>query len=67
MATVLLPGSLLALFPGVGKRHEVTGTTVAEVLNELDARVPGMRDRLVEPGRGCAGTSTSSSMGCPAT
>jgi molybdopterin synthase sulfur carrier subunit len=50
MATVLLPGSLLALFPGVGKRHEVTGTTVAEILDELEARVPGMHDRLVEAG-----------------
>jgi molybdopterin converting factor small subunit len=50
MATVLLPGSLLALFPGVERRHEVTGTTVGEVLVELDGSVPGLRDRLVESG-----------------
>lgn len=50
MATVLLPRSLLALFPGVEKRHEVTGATVAEILTGLDASVPGMRDRLVEAG-----------------
>lgn len=50
MATVLLPGSLIALFPGVGKRHEVEGGTVAAVLAELDRSVPGMRDRLVEAG-----------------
>jgi sulfur-carrier protein len=50
MATVLLPRSLLALFPGVEKRHEVTGATVAEILTGLDATVPGMRDRLVEAG-----------------
>jgi molybdopterin converting factor small subunit len=50
MATVLLPGSLLALFPGVAKRHEVEGVTVAAVLTELDRSVPGMRDRLVEAG-----------------
>jgi molybdopterin synthase sulfur carrier subunit len=50
VATVLLPRSLLALFPGVERRHEVPGATVAAVLLELDARAPGMRDRLVEPG-----------------
>jgi molybdopterin synthase sulfur carrier subunit len=50
MATVLLPGSLLALFPGVERRHEVDGDDVAAVIAALDARVPGMRDRLVEEG-----------------
>jgi molybdopterin converting factor small subunit len=50
MATVLLPGSLIALFPGVGKRHEVEGTTVEAILAELDGSIPGMRDRLVEAG-----------------
>jgi len=50
MATVLLPRSLLALFPGVERRHEVEGATVDQVLSALDARAPGMRDRLVEEG-----------------
>ena len=50
MATVLLPRSLLALFPGVDKRHEVDGADVDAVLIALGARVPGLRDRLVEPG-----------------
>lgn len=50
MATVLLPGSLLALFPGVGRRHVVDATDVAGALVALDARVPGLRDRLVEEG-----------------
>lgn len=50
MATVLLPRSLLALFPGVERRHEVAGTTVAEILSALDSGVPGLRDRLVESG-----------------
>ena len=50
MATVILPRSLLALFPGAERRDEVPGETVAEVLLELDARSPGMRDRLVEAG-----------------
>jgi molybdopterin converting factor small subunit len=50
VATVLLPRSLLALFPGVEKRNEVSGTTVAAVLDALEGSVPGMRDRLVEAG-----------------
>jgi sulfur-carrier protein len=50
VATVLLPRSLLALFPGVEKRNEVSGTTVGALLDALEGSVPGMRDRLVEPG-----------------
>ena len=50
MATVLLPRSLLALFPGAERRNEVAGRTVAELLAALDATVPGLRDRLVEAG-----------------
>ena len=50
MATVLLPRSLLQLFPGVERRHEVAPGDVDAVLTELGARVPGLRDRLVEPG-----------------
>ncbi len=50
MATVLLPRSLLALFPGADRRHEVTGQSVADVLTALDATIPGLRDRLVEAG-----------------
>lgn len=46
----MLPGSLVALFPGTPRRQEVTGSTVAEVLVELDRSTPGMRDRLVEAG-----------------
>ena len=50
MATVLLPRSLLALFPGIEKRNDVEGETVGELIAGLDASVPGMRDRLVEAG-----------------
>ena len=50
MATVLLPRSLLELFPGVERRQLVDGATVDAVVHGLDARVPGMRDRLVEAG-----------------
>ena len=50
MATVLLPRSLLALFPGVEKRHVVAGETVGALIDALEASVPGLRDRLVEAG-----------------
>ena len=50
MATVLLPRSLLQLFPGVDKRHDVDGDDVDAIIATLDARVPGLRDRLVEAG-----------------
>ncbi len=60
MATVLLPRSLLALFPGVDKRNEVAGGTVGELISGLDASVPGLRDRLVEAGPRLRRTSTCS-------
>lgn len=50
MATVLLPRSLLALFPGAQRRNEVDGGSVAELLTALDVTVPGLRERLVEAG-----------------
>ncbi len=50
MATVLLPRSLLALFPGVDRRQPVVGDSVAAVIEALDLSVPGLRDRLVESG-----------------
>jgi molybdopterin converting factor small subunit len=48
MATVLLPASLIALFPGVPKRHEIEGETVAAIIGTLERSVPGVRDRLLE-------------------
>jgi len=50
VATVYLPSSLRALFPGVEKRNEVAGATVGELIGGLDSQVPGMRDRLVDAG-----------------
>jgi sulfur-carrier protein len=50
MATVLLPRNLLDLFPGAERRQTVGGETVDAIVRELDVRVPGMRDRLVEAG-----------------
>ena len=50
MATVLLPRSLLALFPGAERRTTLHGADVAALVEALDRRVPGLRDRLVEEG-----------------
>lgn len=50
MATVVLPRSLLALFPGADRRHEVPGVTVDALISALDGHVPGVRDRLVDAG-----------------
>lgn len=50
MATVVLPRSLVSLFPGAERRYEVDGATVAEVIDGLERRVPGMRNRLVDAG-----------------
>jgi molybdopterin synthase sulfur carrier subunit len=50
VATVLLPRSLLALLPAAERRTVVPGADVAAVIAGLDARVPGLRDRLVEEG-----------------
>lgn len=44
--TVILPPALLRLFPGCEPRLEVAAATVGTMLDELDRRHPGMRDRL---------------------
>jgi sulfur-carrier protein len=49
-AIVHLPRSLVALFPGAERRVEARGATVAEVIADLDARLPGLRNRLVDAG-----------------
>jgi sulfur-carrier protein len=49
-ATVHLPRSLVALFPDAPRRLEAEGSTVAEVIDALDARIPGLRNRLIDAG-----------------
>lgn len=49
-STVHLPRSLVALFPGAERRYETSGTTVHEVIDELDRRVPGLRNRVLDAG-----------------
>ena len=50
MADVHLPRSLVGLFPGAPRRLAATGSTVAEVLVDIDRQVPGIRNRLVDAG-----------------
>ncbi len=50
MAELYLPSTLPALFPGLPRRLELDADTVAEALDRLDDRWPGLRDRLCEPG-----------------
>jgi molybdopterin synthase sulfur carrier subunit len=50
MAVVHVPRSLAALIPGMPRSLEVSGTSVAEVVLEMEAAHPGVLDRLCEPG-----------------
>ena len=47
-ALVRLPALFVNLFPGVERRLEVSAGTVAELVDALDARWPGMRDRICD-------------------
>jgi molybdopterin converting factor small subunit len=44
--TVILPPALMRLFPGCEARVQVAAATLGEMLEGLDDRWPGMRDRL---------------------
>jgi molybdopterin converting factor small subunit len=48
--TVILPRSLVALIPGTERSTQVDAATVDEVLDRLDERTPGLRNRLVDSG-----------------
>ena len=51
MATVHLPRSLVTLFTDPPPRHlQLPSTSIAGLVDDLDQRWPGMRDRLVEAG-----------------
>ena len=50
MADLHLPGTLPPLFAGLPRRLEIDAGTVVEVIDRLDERWPGLRDRLCEPG-----------------
>jgi molybdopterin synthase sulfur carrier subunit len=50
VADVHLPGTLTPLFPGLPRRVDIEADDVHEVIDELERRWPGLRDRLCEPG-----------------
>ena len=50
MADIRLPGTLTPLFPGLPRRVEVEAATVLAAIDSLEARWPGLRDRIVEEG-----------------
>jgi molybdopterin converting factor small subunit len=50
MAEVVLPASLLQLFPGATRRLQVDAGTVRGVIDGLNERWPGMRNRLCTDG-----------------
>jgi sulfur-carrier protein len=50
VADVHLPRSLVGMFPGAPRRLEAGGSTVAEVIDDLDVRIPGIRNRLLDSG-----------------
>ncbi len=45
---VTLPPNLVRLFPTAVRRVELPAATVGEMIEGLDARWPGMRDRLCD-------------------
>ena len=48
--TVILPRSLVSLIPGTSRSTEVEATTVAQAIDRLDERTPGLRNRIVDSG-----------------
>jgi molybdopterin synthase sulfur carrier subunit len=48
--TVHLPRALVALLPGSDRHMPATGGTVLAVVRDLDARVPGLANRVLDAG-----------------
>lgn len=46
--TVILPGALRTLFPGAPFSVALSARTIGEMMDGLEARWPGMRDRLCD-------------------
>jgi sulfur-carrier protein len=50
MAELYLPSTLRPLFAELPRHLEIDAATVAEALDRLEERWPGLRDRLCQPG-----------------
>jgi molybdopterin converting factor small subunit len=48
MPKVVLPNTLTELFPGAPRHVDVVGATVREVVDQLNMRFPGMRNRICD-------------------
>jgi predicted phage tail protein len=48
MAQVRLPASLARLFPGAPRQVDLEATSVAQAIAGLEARWPGMADRICD-------------------
>lgn len=48
MVQVLLPASLVRLFPGAPRQMELEAAYVAQAIAGLEARWPGMADRICD-------------------
>jgi sulfur-carrier protein len=48
LVVVVLPPALMRLFPGCERAPAVSGATVREMIDALNERWPGMRDRLCD-------------------
>ena len=49
-AVVILPRSLVSLFPGAERRVPAAGSTVLDVVRDLDRHVPGIGNRILDAG-----------------
>jgi molybdopterin converting factor small subunit len=49
-AVVHLPRSLASLFPQADRRMDAHGATVLDVVRDLDTRVPGLANRVLDAG-----------------
>jgi molybdopterin synthase sulfur carrier subunit len=49
VADVHLPPTLPPLFPDLPRRLDLDAASVEEAIAQLDARWPGLRDRICEP------------------
>jgi molybdopterin converting factor small subunit len=48
LVVVTLPAALVNLFPGCVRRVELSAATVGDAIDALDARWPGIRDRVCD-------------------
>jgi molybdopterin synthase sulfur carrier subunit len=49
-AVVHLPRSLVSMFPGSERKMPARGGTVLDVIRDLDSRVPGLANRVLDAG-----------------